>query len=152
MAIRLRPQIVVHNPAKDRTLRGAAMERGIPAITVEVGNPQLFQPRYVKATRKGIRDIIAFDANMLPKKRSGTQVPKPMFCASSTWIYTDRGGLLDVPPDVAEEVSEGQPIALVRNAFGDPSASMLHPHAGCRYWKERKPSRPYGIPDSSPWS
>ena len=144
MAIRQRPQIVVHNPAKDRTLRGAAMERGIPAITVEVGDPQLFQPRYVKATRNGIRDIMAFDANMLPKKRKRSESPPPIYCSSSLWLYTDRGGLLQVLPKVAERVQEGQLVAKLRNAFGDVIREYPAPHGGVVIGKSVNPVGPTG--------
>ena len=36
-------QIIVHNPPSDGTLRGTANEMNIPAITLEVGNPNTFQ-------------------------------------------------------------------------------------------------------------
>ncbi|MEM1123056.1 MAG: succinylglutamate desuccinylase/aspartoacylase family protein, partial [Bacteroidota bacterium] len=39
MALLQNAQIIVHNPPSDGTLRGAADEKGIPAITLEVGNP-----------------------------------------------------------------------------------------------------------------
>ena len=35
------------------------MERGIPAITIEVGDPQRFQSRFIKATRNGIWSMLA---------------------------------------------------------------------------------------------
>ncbi|MBT6888980.1 MAG: peptidase M14, partial [Gemmatimonadales bacterium] len=94
MALRQRPQIILHNSPGDRTLRGAAMERGIPAITIEVGDPQRFQSRFIKATRNGIWSMLA-DAKMLPKRKQAEPKP-PIMCSSSNWIYTDRGGLLEV--------------------------------------------------------
>ena len=43
MALLQNAQIIVHNPPSDGTLRGTADEMGIPAITLEVGNPNTFQ-------------------------------------------------------------------------------------------------------------
>ncbi len=143
MALRQRPQIIVHNPASDRTLRGAAMELDIPAITVEIGDPQRFQPRYIKSTRAGIRDILT-DAEMLPKRTTRSQVPKPIICSSSYWMYTDRGGLLEVLPDVAVRVTEGQKIAFVRNAFGDIVREYCAPHDGVVIGKSNNPVGPTG--------
>ena len=88
MALRQRPQIILHNRASDRTLRGAAMERGIPAITVEVGDPQRFQSRFIKATRAGVWSVLA-DAKMLPRRKQ-VEPKLPILCSSSEWIYTDR--------------------------------------------------------------
>jgi len=39
MALLQNPQIIVHNTAPDGSLRDAAMKRGIPSITVEIGDP-----------------------------------------------------------------------------------------------------------------
>ena len=43
MALLQNAQIIVHNPPSDGTLRGTADEMKIPAITLEVGNPNTFQ-------------------------------------------------------------------------------------------------------------
>ncbi len=142
MATRLRPQIVVHNPASDYTLRGAAMERGIPAITVEVGDPQRFQAKYVKSTRLGIRDLLA-DAEMLPRKKR-KDAPTPIFCKRSHWMYTDRGGLLEVIPSVATRVKEGETIAAVRDAFGDLIREYHAPQDGVVIGKSNNPISPTG--------
>lgn len=142
MALRQRPQIILHNQASDRTLRGAAMELGIPAITVEVGDPQRFQSRFIKATRNGIWSLLA-DAKMLPKRKQAE--PKtPILCSSSEWIYTDTGGLLEVLPDVATRVEEGQPIAVLRNAFGDIIREYQAPRTGVVIGKSVNPVGPTG--------
>lgn len=52
MARLQQPQIVLHNSGQDGTLRSAASARGIRAITVEIGNPQLFQSQYVQVSQK----------------------------------------------------------------------------------------------------
>jgi hypothetical protein len=142
MASRLRPEIVVHNPASDRTLRGAAMERGIPAITVEVGDPQRFQSKYIKSTRVGIRDLLS-DAKMLPK-RARKEGPTPIFCEQSYWMYTDRGGLLEVLPSVATLVVAGEIIARVRDSFGDIIREYEAPHDGVVIGKSVNPISPTG--------
>ena len=45
MALLQNAQIIVHNPPNDGTLRGTANAMDIPAITLEVGNPNLFQKK-----------------------------------------------------------------------------------------------------------
>lgn len=142
MALRLRPQIVVHNPASDHTLRGAAMELGIPAITVEIGDPQRFQPGLIKSTRTGLRSVLA-EAGMLPR-RASTEGPAPILCESSSWIYTERGGLLEVMPTTGSDVVEGELIARVRNAFGDVLLEHRCPATGVVIGKSVNPVAPTG--------
>jgi len=128
MAYLQRPQIIVHNEPSDRTLRGAAMDLEIPAITVEVGDPQTFQPRLIRSTRIGIRSVLA-DARMLPQ-RTVAQGDEPVICDRSAWLYTDRGGLLEVLPKVTDRVREGEIVARLRNAFGDVIRTFEAPEDG----------------------
>ena len=37
----------------------------------------------------------------------------------SHWMYTDRGGLLEVLPRPTDRVAGGERVAVLRNAFGD---------------------------------
>lgn len=137
MAYLLRPEIIVHNPASDRTLRGTAMVLGIPAITVEIGDPQRFQPSYIKSSRLGLRRVLA-DARMLPK-RPVVEGPEPVICDHSYWIYTDHGGLLEVLPKATELVKKGQCVAILRNAFGDTIREYCAPEDGVVVGKSVNP-------------
>ncbi|MEZ4337522.1 MAG: succinylglutamate desuccinylase/aspartoacylase family protein [Sandaracinaceae bacterium] len=123
-----RPQIILHNPPSDRTLRGAAAELDIPAITVEIGDPQVLQPKYIKPTLTGIRSMLA-EVDMLPK-RAVAPGPPPTLCKASRWIYTDHGGLLSVMPQVNEFVAEGDLLARQRDVFGDVVREYHAPYSG----------------------
>jgi len=129
MARRLKPQIVVHSPPSDGTLRGVAAELDIPAITVEIGNPQRFQRDYVRRSLAGLRQILS-DFGVLPKGRAPVEGPPPVICASSAWMHTQQGGLMTVHPDVAESVSKGQVLATIRSVFGSVVAEYRAPHDG----------------------
>ncbi len=143
MAYLQRPQIILHNPASDRTLRGAAAELGIPAITVEIGDPQIFQPRVIAASLSGVRRVMA-EIGMLAKrsrKRRESQKPgpQPVLCSSSDWIYTDSGGLLDVLPKPTDIVKANDVIALQRDIFGEVIAQYRAPHDGIVIGKSMNP-------------
>ncbi|MCB9596165.1 MAG: succinylglutamate desuccinylase/aspartoacylase family protein [Sandaracinaceae bacterium] len=123
-----RPQIILHNPPSDRTLRGAAAELEIPAITVEIGDPQVLQPRYIKPTLTGIRSMLA-EVEMLPKRAVAPGAP-PILCKTSRWFYTDHGGLLSVMPQVTDTVAEGDLIARQRDVWGDVVREYHAPFSG----------------------
>lgn len=128
MAYRLRPEIIVHNPPKDGTLRGAAQDAGIPALTVEIGNPQRFQRDYIRRTRLGLQAMLA-DMGVL-KRGPQAMTEAPVLCSRSRWIYTRRGGLLTVPPPLTSMVEAGAPIAALRDVFGAPIHTLTAPEAG----------------------
>ena len=128
MARLSRPEIVLHNPPSDRTLRGAADELGIPAITLEIGNPHRFQERYIKRARSGVRALLG-EFGLLSKRRVPDIAP-PLTCSHSNWIFTDRGGLLRVFPDITDHVAAGELIAVQTNIFGDVIREYHAPEAG----------------------
>jgi predicted deacylase len=129
MARALRPQIIVHNPASDYTLRGTAAELGVPAITVEIADPQRFQPRYIKTTESGLDAILAM-AGMLARRQRSQSVAAPVICKRSYWLYTDHGGLLTVTADLAQEVEARAPVADLHDIFGDATRHYSAPEAG----------------------
>jgi predicted deacylase len=137
MAQLQKPQIILHNPPSDSTLRGAAMELGIPAITVEIADPHRFQPKYIRPTLAGVHAVLS-DLG-LTKKRERAPGPEPILCERSYWIYTDRGGLLEVLPGLAASVEKGEPIALLRNEFGDVVSEMVSPDSGVVIGKSVNP-------------
>lgn len=120
-----RPQIILHNPASDGTLRGAAQG---PAITVEIGDPARFQRDHTRRVTVGLRAVLAH-RGMLPK-RPVAMGPAPVLCASSSWLYTDQGGLLEVIVGVNEPVTAKQPLARLRDPFGRPLRTYEAPHDG----------------------
>jgi hypothetical protein len=137
MAYLQRPQIIVHNPPSDRTLRGTAMDLGIPAITVEIGDPQRFQPNYIRSSRVGLRSVLA-DARMLPR-RAVAPAEEPVICEHSYWLYTDRGGLLDVLPKPTQMVERGEVVARLRNGHGDIIREYCTPEDGVVVGKSVNP-------------
>jgi uncharacterized protein len=124
MAFLQSPQIIVHNEGNDGTLRSEASELGIHAITVEVGNPLTFQRDLIRFSVHGILDVLS-DLDMV-----SFPVPKmaaPVICSHSTWMYTEHGGVLEVLPPVTALVREQEPIARLRNVFGELIQDYLAP-------------------------
>lgn len=138
MAFLQSPEIIVHNEAKDGTLRDAAMDMGIAAITVEVGDPLRFQRRMIRDSLHGVRAIL-HEYGFLPSTPANNEDETPVVCSRSKWIYADNGGLLEVLPDLAEAVRAGDPIARLRNPFGDILATYEAPEDGVVVGKSTNP-------------
>ena len=113
------------------------MDLGIPSITLEIGDPQKFQPSYVRSSRIGLRTVLAA-AGMLAR-RPVAEGPEPILCERSRWMYTDRGGLLEVLPRPTDLVSRGERVAILRNAFGDAIREYHAPEDGIVIGKSVNP-------------
>jgi hypothetical protein len=137
MALWQGAEIVVHNEAGDGTLRGAAMAAGIPAITVEVGDPQRFQRRLIRGSVSGLSNVLA-GLGLFPG-HAPEATDAPVVCGRSRWIHAQHGGLLEVFPSVGDPVAKGAPLARVTSVFGDIVAEYTAPEAGVVVGKSTDP-------------
>jgi uncharacterized protein len=137
LARRVGAEIVVQNPSKDATLRGAAEDLGIPAITVEIGDPHIFDQDMVRASRVGLRDILEHLAMLRPDEEEATG--HAVECIRSYWLYTDTGGLLTVIPEVARRVKRGQSIARLVDPWGQLLRVYRAPEDGIVIGKSANP-------------
>ncbi|MCB0638434.1 MAG: succinylglutamate desuccinylase/aspartoacylase family protein [Lewinella sp.] len=137
MALLQNAQIVVHNPPSDGTLRGAAEALGIPAITLEVGDPNTFQRSVIRSGFTGILNLLS-ELQMLEATIEPAPAP-PVICQRSYWIYTDTGGFMTVHPQVTDFVEKDQLLATLRNVFGEIAAQYYAPEAGIVIGKSVSP-------------
>ena len=137
MALLQNAQIIVHNPPSDGTLRGTADEMGIPAITLEVGNPNTFQKGLIRDGLTGIHNLLSYLKMIDGEVDEGDE--DTVLCKSSYWIYTDTGGILTVLPKVTEQVKKGEIIATIRNIFGDLIKHYYAPEDGIVIGKSTSP-------------
>ncbi len=130
-------EIIVNNTGGDGTLRSAASDLNIYAITVEAGDPHKFQKGMIRSAITGIMNILS--------KLEMVELPivlpdePAILCQKSYWKYTKVGGVLEVFPQVTDRVNEGQRIAIVRNIFGDIIAEYHAPENGIIVGKSINP-------------
>ncbi|KAI8803150.1 hypothetical protein BJ742DRAFT_761789 [Cladochytrium replicatum] len=148
------PQIILHSSGQDGTLRGAAMQKGIKAITVEIGNPQLLQNQYVQWSYLGVMRILNY-LNMFTsdplQSPNGTAddpawlslgtppPPTTIVCSKGFWIYTRTGGVLEVYPAVNTVVRKGALIARIKNIFGNIVEEIFCPSHGVTIGRSSNP-------------
>ncbi len=137
LALLQNADIIVHNPASDGTLRGAAEGAGIPAITLEVGNPSTFQRGMIRSGLTGLHNVLIY-LKMCEGKVDEPK-KKPLICKNSYWLYTERGGLLSVLPELRDKVLKDQVIARQFNIFGDKIKDYRSPESGVVIGKSVSP-------------
>ncbi|CAH0999073.1 N-alpha-acetyl-L-2,4-diaminobutyric acid deacetylase [Neolewinella maritima] len=140
LAILQNPQLIVHNPPNDKTLRGSADALDIPAITLEVGNPGVYQKKLIRSGIEGIHNALSYlkmtqDEIIQPSSTESG----PILCKRSYWIYTHTGGLLTVEVDLLAEVKKGDLIASQRDVFGTLKEQYLAPEDGVVIGKSTMP-------------
>lgn len=119
-----------------RTMRAEAMLKGIPTITIEYGNPQVFQPKMIARGKRGIENLMSW-LNMNGKEIES--VPSPIICKKSYWIYAEEGGYLDIKVDLNQKLAKGDLIAVMRNPFGDIINRYYCPEDGIVIGKSSNP-------------
>lgn len=130
-------QIIVHNPPSDGTLRGAADALDIPAITLEVGNPNTFQKKLIRSGIEGIHNVLSY-LEMIPDEMESAQ-HQTIICKRSYWLYTDTGGLLNIPVQLTDRIQKGQTIAVIRDVFGRVLKEYQAPEDGIVIGKSVSP-------------
>jgi predicted deacylase len=116
MARLVNPEIVLDNRGGDGTLRAAARERDIPAITVEAGNPNVIQGRMVFDGETGIYNVMV-DLKMIEGECRYSR--QPVVCESSRWLRTTGGGVLETMFRLGQRVRKDQLLARTMDPFGN---------------------------------
>ena len=129
--------IVVHKPASDGTLRGAADAMDIPSVTIEVGDPNTFQKGMIRSGLTGIHNFLVYQG-MMDGEIDDMGI-HPVVCKSSYWIYTDEGGILRVLPSVTQVVKKGEVIAVLNDIFGKRIKDYYAPEDGVVIGKNVNP-------------
>jgi predicted deacylase len=132
------PDIILHNEAKDGTFRGAMMDKGVPSITVELGNPSRLQRRVVRKGTEGLLNIMGH-LGMIDHEMHEQRKRPPVVCTESAWIHTTSGGVLRVVPEIGEKVKEGATVASVHDIYGNLVEEYRAPHNGVVIGKSVNP-------------
>ncbi len=77
----------------------------------------------------GIEQVMA-ELGMLRAPQAFDPPWETVVCGRSYWIHTDRGGILEVYPDLVEHVTAGERIAQVTDVFGNLVRDYFAPEPG----------------------
>lgn len=125
----IRPQIIVHNKSGDGTLRDAAEDLGIHAITIEIGNPQRAQEGMVRSSSAGLREVLEHLGMVEPDDETPAPI-ETVECNRSYWLYTDGGGFLEIFVGLRDRLTQGQPVAQLLNEWGEVHRTYHAPEDG----------------------
>lgn len=132
------PQIIVNKYDEEGTLRAWANEHNIPAITIEIGNSNSLQHTLIDETLVGILNTLRH-LKMI-KGKVVDMTSDATICERSYWIYSRKGGIVDVLPNLADFVQKNQVIAKIYNVFGEVKEEMKADSDGIVIGKNTSPN------------
>lgn len=118
---------VLHSIGPAGSLRRAATDAGIPAITLEAGGPARFQQKEVNAGVKAI-DALLDQLEMIEQFRLFGE-PQPVFY-DSTWVRAETGGILLSQVRLGDRVLKGQQLGTVTDPIENGQEVLKAPFNG----------------------
>jgi len=119
--------IVLHSEGAKGSLRRAASDAGIPAVTLEAGEPLRIQQNVVKDGVERIRNLMT-NMGMYQRPRFWSTT-EPMYL-NSRWVRTEHGGLLISSVKLGDIVKPGDELGKVVNPINNQIFPLTSPHAG----------------------
>ncbi|QQD22346.1 succinylglutamate desuccinylase [Oceanospirillaceae bacterium ASx5O] len=118
---------VLHGGGAKGTLRRAAMDAGIPTVTLEAGGPNELSESAVDGGVKALETLLQ-NLNIQPTMRFwGT--PQPVFYHSD-WVRADQGGILMSAVTLGATVKEGEILGRVVDPVSNTGSDIVAPFAG----------------------
>ncbi|WP_127958283.1 M14 family metallopeptidase [Serratia microhaemolytica] len=106
------------------------VEHNIPAITLEVGKPKLYQTDLIARSVTGVNNIL-IEQGMIAGKLGRTAKEQQTYIGNSmNSIRAEVGGFAEILVKTGDSVQKGQKVAIQRNAFGDVLREYYAPNAG----------------------
>ena len=118
---------VLHSPGSRGMLRRAAVERGIPAITFEVGSPMRLEPAEIDHAVQALHALL-HKMGMTRSFRIWAE-PQALFYAAK-WVRSDTGGMLFSEVNLGDRVRVGQRLGKVVDPVQNTERAILCPVQG----------------------
>jgi hypothetical protein len=118
--------LIVHSEGQPGTLRRAAVDHGIPAITYEAGEPMRFQKEEIERGFEGVSHLLA-SLRMLGRTRR--VAPGEVFF-QSRWVRVNDGGIFLTDRRLGEAVEGGDLLGTVTDPISNERSQVVAPTAG----------------------
>jgi len=119
--------MVLHSAGAVGTLRRAATDAGIPAVTLEAGEPGRLQSAQVREGTGGIVRLL--DAMQIVNRVNLLAAARPVYYRS-TWVRSDNGGILFSLVRLGQRVSSGDILGTVTDPISNDQHLIYSPVSG----------------------
>lgn len=119
--------VVLHSGGARGTLRHAAVNAGIPTVTLEAGAPMVLEEDAVSHSVKGIRTLL-HQLGMVSRFRLWGD-PEPVYY-NSTWQRATTGGMIFSSVKLGQSVRKGDLLGTVTNPITNVRTEIRSQHNG----------------------
>jgi uncharacterized protein len=119
--------VILHGEGAKGTLRRAATDAGIPAVTLEAGGPMEVQEEAVRQSEQGIRLLL--DHLGMYREPGVRKTPVPAYYRSR-WVRTDHGGILSSRVELGHQVLVGDLLGTVIDPLTNQQQEIRSPLNG----------------------
>ena len=119
--------VVVHSVGAPGTLRRAAGDVGIPAISYEAGEPMRFQPAEVAEGVRGVLELLARQGMLSSRSRRGQ---RQEIYYRTRWVRVDDGGILLSDVELGDSVKVGTVLGAVTDPISSERTIVRSPYDG----------------------
>ncbi|KAI4701964.1 hypothetical protein J4E89_010483 [Alternaria sp. Ai002NY15] len=136
----LQPDTLKIDPGEPGSIETTFVDYGIPSLTVEMGQAKVWNNSLIDRVVDYVNRV------MVDLKMTGTNETLEPDLSNTYMITTfhdtwsQYGGFVERLVQVDEPVTKGQPIAHIRNPFGDIIETLLSPETGRMFQSPRDPS------------
>ena len=121
--------VLVQSKGAKGTLRRAAVEAGIPAVTVETGGPNNLQKEAVETGVKSILSALSSLGLSPSPKPFWKRSAEPAFY-KSTWIRANSSGILFSKVELGDSVKKDSVLGLITDPASNMSSEITAPFDG----------------------
>lgn len=120
--------VVLQSKGASGSLRRAATQNGIPAVTLEAGAPHGLQKSAIEYGVKSVES--ALSGLGLTKSRSFSWLEDEPVYVRSIWVRTNEGGILLGDVDLGDRVKKGDLLGVVTDPITNRRSELRSPAAG----------------------
>ncbi len=120
--------VVVHSEGAAGCLRRAAVENGIPAVTLEAGQPHQLQKSAVTHGKKSIETLMD-SLGMLDRRPFWQFKAEPVYY-QSIWVRATAGGILFSEVGLGDSVAQDELLGVVTDPITNMRHELKSPYAG----------------------
>jgi predicted deacylase len=119
--------VILHSTPAVGTLRHAATQAGIQAVTLEAGGPSVLELNEVRLGVNGIETLIS--AIGMQRKLRLWSDPEPVYYRSS-WVRADSGGILLADVSLGSTVRKGDLLGTINDPMSNARSEVRSPYSG----------------------
>ena len=119
--------VILHSVGSEGMLRYAALEKGIPSVTMEAGKSLTLQEEAIKY---GVKSINILLSNLAMLENDSPLDKMESIYYHSNWVRVDHGGFLFSTVKLGEEVSRNKVLGIITDPITNLQSEIISPYNG----------------------